>query len=75
MLSETSQTKKDIYYMILHVESKNKEKNCNKKNNNNKAKLINRENTLVIGSGGGWGWWVGEKSEGGQKVQTSSYKN
>ena len=54
---------------------KTKRKTKNKKNNNNKTKLINRENTLVIGRGGGQGWWVDEKSEGGQKVQTSNYKN
>ena len=29
MLSETIQTKKDIYYIIPHVESKNKQKKQN----------------------------------------------
>ena len=35
-------------------------------------KLIDVENSLVVSSGGGWG--VSEMGEGGQKVQTSSYK-
>ena len=59
MLSEISQTEKDIYHMILYVESKWK------------TKLINTEDRLVVTRGKGWG--VDKMGEGGQKVQAFSY--
>ena len=38
------------------------------------TKLIKTDKRLVIARGGGWRLGVREVSEGGQKVQTSSYK-
>ena len=46
------------------MKSKNEETNIHE--------LIDTENRLVVARGVGWG--VGEMGEGGQKVQTSSYK-
>ena len=43
-------------------------------NLNNKTKLIDTENRLVIVRGWGEDARVGQMSEGGQKVQNSSYK-
>ena len=66
VLSEITQTEKDKYRTISHVESKNK----NKKKR--KTKLIDTENILVDARGGEVG--AEEMGEGNQKVQASSYK-
>ena len=55
MLSEISQTEKDIYHIILYVESKWK------------TKLINTEDRLVVTRGRVW--QVDKMGEEGQKVQ------
>ena len=39
-----------------------------------KIKLKDIENRLAVARGGGGGWEVSEIGEGGQNVQTSSYK-
>lgn len=59
MLSEISQTEKDIYHIILYVESKWK------------TKLINTEDRLVVTRGRVW--QVDKMGEEGQKVQAFSY--
>ena len=62
MLNEISQTEKDKCCIIsFYVESKKQ-----------KPELIDTENRLVVVRGREWG--MGETGEGGQKVQTSSYK-
>ena len=62
MLNEISQTEKDKCCIIsFYVESKKQ-----------KPELIDTENRLVVVRGREWG--MGEMGEGGQKVQTSSYK-
>ena len=65
MLSETSLTRKKILYFLTCGIKQNK--------TNNKTKLIDTENRLVVGRGRVGG--VGETSEGGQRVQTSSIKS
>ena len=57
--SEISQTEKDIYHIILYVESKWK------------TKLINTEDRLVVTRGRVW--QVDKMGEEGQKVQAFSY--
>ena len=61
MLSEMSQRKTDIVSSKTTIATK-------------KPKLIDTENRLVIARVVGYGCGLDKMGEGGQKVQTSSYK-
>ena len=66
MLSEISQTEKDKHYMTsLTCEEEQKQ-------NKNQDQTPRKRDQTLITIGGGYG--EGELEEGGQNVQTSSYK-